>query len=301
MIEITGDQFTLFQSMGMDMSQYSVPDAWQNFDTRQTPGLQDLIQRHSFTEQVNPFDVFDDSELDLYSDFGDQGAAAGAAALDNFNIGYQPMIPLIDTTIPNNYLPGPGDIIDKIGEVTGEIVDFFNPFDNGSSSPGGGTATTPGASLGVANMAGAAFVAMPALHKAFSMIGVAVARGQGKVPMSRGMLSKVMTGLGITQIGQALGVDLFPWNNSSEQSQISDMVAEALESGVISDNRAMNYASGTLQPLRAIVITYDRMGEQVERMYAMSNIPQNRRTTARNAVRQSNVVRRRRTPMRRRR
>lgn len=143
-------------------------------------------------------------------------------------------------------------------------------------------------------------VALPKLLVAFNLIGQAVKRTNGRIPLGKSFLSRIMQlGTGLTLIN-ILPIDLWPFNNSSDKEQVMDMVTDALENGAIEDNRAYNRSTGMLAPMRAVIILYDRMGETVERMYAVSFRPVNGRTASRQAVRQTNVVRRRRTPARRR-
>jgi len=137
------------------------------------------------------------------------------------------------------------------------------------------------------------------LMVAFNLIGRAVRTTNGRIPMQKGFLSRLMqAGTGLT-IANILGIDLWPFNNSSDRDQVQTLVEEALESGAISDNRAFNSSTGMLSPMRAIIILYDRMGEQVEQMYAVSFRPANPATTAKRTRRSNNVIRRRATPKRR--
>lgn len=113
---------------------------------------------------------------------------------------------------------------------------------------------------------------------------------------ARGFLTRVLQATGVVQVGQIFGIDLWPFNNSSERDQMEDLIAEALESGAINDNRGSR--AGTIQPMRAFIAEFDRSGEEVEQMYIVSYHPMSP-TAARRQTARTNVVRRRRTPKRR--
>lgn len=174
-------------------------------------------------------------------------------------------------------------------DLTERVLDFgFN-----------GTPSTAQSSLGGFAMVTGAAIAISRMGIAFNLIGRAIKTTNGRIPLQKGFLSRIMQVATGATIAQVLGIDLWPFNNSSERDQVQDIVEDALENGAISDNRAYNRSTGMLAPLRAIIILYDRMGEQVEQMYAVSFRPVNGSTASRRAIRGSNVVRRRRTPQRR--
>lgn len=132
----------------------------------------------------------------------------------------------------------------------------------------------------------------------FTSIGRTVQKTNGRLPMGKGFLSRLMQVTGIVTVADLIGLGN-PFNNQSESERVEDMVADALESGAIDDNRAFNRATGEMMPMQAIIILYDRMGMDVERMYAVSFRPANPRSVARRTSRSNNTVRRRRTPARR--
>lgn len=134
----------------------------------------------------------------------------------------------------------------------------------------------------------------------FGAIGAATAlASRANVPVARGILSRLLAATGAVQVGQMLGIDLWPFNNSSDREQVIDIVTEAMESGMIQDNRGIDRRTGVQERLRAVIIEYDRTGETVEQMYMVSYHPGNPRSAVRRASRSSNVIRRRRTPQRR--
>jgi len=197
----------------------------------------------------------------------------------------------------------PGEIFEPSGGnfdfgVVADLLDPIGVFHG--TGPASITASMQPTQGGLGMVTGLVALQLPKLLIAFNLIGRAVKATNGRIPMSKGFLSRIMqlgTGLSVATV---LGIDLWPFNNSSDRDQVQTMVEEALESGAIEDNRGYNRATGTMQPMRAIIILYDRMGEQVERMYAVSFRPVNGATAARSAVRSGNVIRRKRTASRRR-
>ncbi len=191
-------------------------------------------------------------------------------------------------------IPAPS-FIDTVKELGSQLMDPFGIF---SSSDGSGpdiNFTQSGAG-GAGMMMGIQGVSKLAVM--FSGIGNVISKTNGRIPLGKGFMSRVgqiFAGLGVADI---IGLGN-PFNNQSDTDQVQDMIVDALESGAISDNRAFNRATNEMMPLQAVVILYDRMGRDVERMYAVSFRPANPQAVRRRSIRSNNVIRRRRTPARR--
>lgn len=301
MAEISQYQWDIFQSMGMEMSGFSVPQIWSDpvatdprniagnevfFDTptvfRQQEGFdQPTVIQTGFSVFAEP--TIEDTfgfDLDVDPGGGFQGGPDG-----------------FDAPEPHVLNPGGTFVPTESGFDLGSILDPLGIF--GGSGPENSSAPQQSSLGGLAMVMGGAPLILSRLGVAFNLIGRSVKITNGRIPMQKGFLSRIMQlGTGLT-VANIFGIDLWPFNNSSDRDSVQDMVEEALESGAISDNRAYNRQTGTMSPMRAIIILYDRMGEQVEQMYAVSFRPANPATTARRTSRSNNVVRRRKTPQRR--
>lgn len=309
-MDISAFQMQTFINMGVDVSGFSVPDVWSDpvaTDPRVlNPGITDstptVFRDVGFGTPTVLQTGFSAPPLAAPVPEGRHGVQAPidpfipGFGIDDFATDRGNEINPGEVFFPSGRLDFAEDamtLLDPLGFIQGGVNHLAdNPFnDPGRGGPDispmlGGFPMTPG-------------IALSRLAVAFNLIGSAVKKTNGRIPMNKGFLSRVMqvaTGLTIANV---LGIDLWPWNNSSDRQQVQEMVEEALESGAISDNRAYNRQTGMLSPMRAIIILYDRMGEQVEQMYAVSFRPANPATSSRRAVRSSNVVRRRRAPRRR--
>jgi len=277
--EISAFQWQVFNEMGLDMAQFVVPAEWSSFAETHPESLTPGISSDFFPGVGGPSGFGPDIVTPFPETGGFQGGPDGFDFDEPFAIN------------PGEVHTSEGGF--DFGGFVGDILDPLNIFGSGGS-PSPVSPQTGG--LGMVQQFG---VALPKLLVAFNLIGQAVKRTNGRIPMGKSFLSRIMQlGTGITLVN-ILPIDLWPFNNSSDKEQVMDMVTDALENGAIEDNRAYNRGTGTLAPMRAVIILYDRMGESVERMYAVSFRPVNGRTASRSAIRQTNVVRRRRTARRR--
>lgn len=313
MAEISAYQMQIFIDMGIDVSGFTVPEYWsdpvatnpvlmnpqisstaptvfrqlEGFDSPTViqTGFSDFSSARDFVPKVNQSPPMDDF-FNLGPDIIDAGFQGGP---DGFDFD-EPNV-LDFTPVPSTgFVGGIMDILDPldlIGQVTGMFSSNSNEPTFSNTQQAGGLAMVMNPQV------------ITKLSVAFTLIGQAVKRTNGRIPMGKGFLSRIMQlGTGLT-IANILPIDLWPFNNSSDKEEVMNMVSDALENGAISDNRAYNRSTGELSPMRAIIILYDRMGETVEQMYAVSFRPANPATTARRTSRSNNTVMRRRKPARR--